>query len=334
VGVTDLYVDEAELEVLQRAIDALHDYTSDLDDRVVHETRTFTNTPSYDRFLERSRALHRMLAEAKPPDCLAVTEEQLRILRSAVCHARLRAATAYDDARAKVPDPAVVADLRKPVQDLEGLMRRPWFMVERPERLPQVSDFLNLELALATTQALRPTERTYDEKFHILQSPNMLGADLTYYRRVAELRGNGSALALAYLDLDWFKSYNDLLGEVRVDVEVLPPIMRVFETFVAERGYAYRFGGDEYVLLLANTTLEEACRALTLLRARLAHLRFEGIAHPVTASVGMVLVEPDTHLTNHEVLHRAQEAKRRAKEAGRDCVWTYRDWRFERPVPG
>ena len=101
----------------------------------------------------------------------------------------------------------------------------------------------------------------------------MLPADLTYFRRAAEIRGNGVAIALAYLDLDYFKSYNDLLGEVRVDVQILPPIMRVFETFVAERGYAYRFGGDEYVLLLANTTLEEACRSFTMLRARLAHLQ-------------------------------------------------------------
>jgi len=329
----DLYVDEAELEVLRRAIEALDEYTYDLNGQVAQQTRPFTNTPAYDRFLEHGHALRRMLDEVDPPDRIAISEEQLRTLRSAVCHARRRAATTYDDARAKVPDPAVVADLRKPVQDLDGLMRRPWFMVERPERLPQISDFLNLEIALATTDVLRPKDRTYDEKFHILQSPQMLPADLTYFRRSAEIRGNGVAIALAYLDLDYFKSYNDLLGEVRVDVQILPPIMRVFETFVAERGYAYRFGGDEYVLLLANTTLEEAGRSFTMLRARLAHLHFDGLDQPATASVGMVLIEADTHLTNHEVVHRAQEAKRRAKDAGRNCVWTYRDWRYERPVP-
>ena len=329
----DLYVDETELEVLRRAMDALDEYTDDLNEQVAQQTRTFTNTPSYDRFLEHGHALRRMLDAVDPPDRIAITEQQLQILRSAVCHARRRAATMYDEARAKVPDPAVVADLRKPVQDLDGLMRRPWFLVERPERLPQISDFLNLEIALATTDVLRPKDRTYDEKFHILQSPNMLPVDLAYFRRSAEIRGNGVAIALAYLDLDYFKSYNDLLGEVRVDVQILPPIMRVFETFVAERGYAYRFGGDEYVLLLANTTLEEACRSFTMLRARLAHLKFDGFDHPVTASVGMVIIEPDTYLTNHEVVHRAQEAKRRAKDAGRNCVWTYRDWRYERPVP-
>jgi diguanylate cyclase (GGDEF)-like protein len=329
----DLYVDETELDVLRRAIDALDEYTDDLNEQVAQQTRTFTNTPSYDRFLEHGHALRRMLDAVEPPDRIAITEQQLQILRSAVCHARRRAATLYDEARAKVPDPAVVADLRKPVQDLDGLMRRPWFLVERPERLPQISDFLNLEIALATTDVLRPKDRTYDEKFHILQSPQMLPADLTYFRRSAEIRGNGVAIALAYLDLDYFKSYNDLLGEVRVDVQILPPIMRVFETFVAERGYAYRFGGDEYVLLLANTTLEEACRSFTMLRARLAHLKFDGFDQAVTASVGMVIIEPDTYLTNHEVVHRAQEAKRRAKDAGRNCVWTYRDWRYERPVP-
>ena len=329
----DLYVDETELEVLRRAMDALDEYTDDLNEQVAQQTRTFTNTPSYDRFLEHGHALRRMLDAVDPPDRIAISEQQLQILRSAVCHARRRAATTYDEARAKVPDPAVVADLRKPVQDLDGLMRRPWFLVERPERLPQISDFLNLEIALATTDVLRPKDRTYDEKFHILQSPNMLSVDLAYFRRSAEIRGNGVAIALAYLDLDYFKSYNDLLGEVRVDVQILPPIMRVFETFVAERGYAYRFGGDEYVLLLANTTLEEACRSFTMLRARLAHLKFDGFDQPVTASVGMVIIEPDTYLTNHEVVHRAQEAKRRAKDAGRNCVWTYRDWRYERPVP-
>jgi len=332
VGSIDLFVDAAELEILRRAVNALHEYTNDLNDQVVHETRTFSNTPTYERFVERKSSLRRMLADADPPVRIAVTEDQLKVLRAAVCHARRQAANAYDEARTKVPDPAVVADLRKPVQDLEGLMHRPWFMLERPERLPQISDFLNFELALATTSSLRPSERIYDEKFHILQSPRMLPADLTYLRRVAELRGNGVSLALTYLDLDYFKSYNDSLGEVMVDVQVLPPIMRVFETFVAERGWAYRFGGDEYVLLLANTTAGEACRSLTTLRARLAALQFDGLDLPVTASFGLVLIEADTYLTNHEVVHRAQEAKQRAKDSGRNCVWTYQDWRYERPV--
>ena len=66
----DLYVDEAELEILRRAMDALDEYTNDLNEQVVQETRTFTNTPSYERFLERmgSPAAHARRRRAARPD--------------------------------------------------------------------------------------------------------------------------------------------------------------------------------------------------------------------------------------------------------------------------
>ena len=99
----DLYVDEAELEVLRRAIEALDDYTDDLNGQVAQQTRTFTNTPAYDRFLEHGHTLRRMLDEVDPPDRIAISEDQLRTLRSAVCHARRRAATTYDDAAPRCP---------------------------------------------------------------------------------------------------------------------------------------------------------------------------------------------------------------------------------------
>ena len=262
-----------------------------------------------------------------------ITEEQLRVLRSAVCHARRRAATIYDEARAKVPDPAVVADLRKPVQDFDGLMRRPWFMVERPERLPQISDFLNFEIALATTDVLRPKRADYDEKFRILQSPRMLSADLIYFRRVGRDAG-ATAWRSAWPTSTSTTSRATTTCSARSCRRPDPAADHAGLRDVRRRTRVRRTGSAGTSTCCSSPTRRsgEACRSFTMLRARLAQLKFDGLDIPVTASVGMVLIEPDTYLTNHEVVHRAQEAKRRAKDAGRNCVWTYQDWRYERPV--
>ena len=105
-----------------------------------------------------------------------------------------------------------------------------------------------------------------------------------------------------------------------IDRNVLPKFMLCLEAFVFGRGYAYRYGGDEYAILLPGVGQQAAKDALEGLRLQVQSLRYPGISTSMTISVGMCVVEPDCYLTNFEVEHNAERAKNVAKEEGRNQI--------------
>jgi hypothetical protein len=71
---------------------------------------------------------------------------------------------------------------------------------------------------------------------------------------------------------------------------------------VFSRGHAYRFGGDEYLLLLPNMTQEWLLPFLSSLQRRIGESRFIGIESAPTVSTELVVVDADCWFTDREVL--------------------------------
>ena len=163
--------------------------------------------------------------------------------------------------------------------------------------------------------------RVYDEKFHLLQSPQLFRPDLEYYRFGCEMRN--VPLSVAFVDIDDFKSYNSQSGNHSVDRYLLPPFMRSIESHLYYRGHAYRYGGDEYMILLPNSSQNHAVAVLQLLQATLAGLKYEEIKSSPTISIGLYTVRPDCCLTEREIEAKASEAKDFAKKHGKSCVAAY-----------
>ena len=69
--------------------------------------------------------------------------------------------------------------------------------------------------------------RQWDEKFHILFSPTLFFSDLSYYRKRCDIRQ--MPLAVAFLDIDCFKSFNEKHQESKIDTNLLPLFMRTVE---------------------------------------------------------------------------------------------------------
>jgi diguanylate cyclase (GGDEF)-like protein len=198
-----------------------------------------------------------------------------------------------------------------------------WFENWPTERMLRLTDFLSLRAATDTLgDALILPERQFDEKFGILQAPSLLQRDLAYYRRQCELRE--SSLAVAYLDIDHFKeNFNTPYGETVIDRNVLPRFMMCIEAFVFGRGHAYRYGGDEYAVLLLGFGQKAAEDALDELRLRLERLKYQGVDANTTVSIGLCVDDPDCYLTNVEIVKRAEEAKNVAKKEGRNRIAVY-----------
>lgn len=130
--------------------------------------------------------------------------------------------------------------------------------------------------------------------------------------------GRQGPFSLVYCDLDHFKSINDTYGHAAGD-RVLQCFASIIESELRRCDVSARFGGEEFVMLLAESKLENAGVFAERLRARLVSLQVEGLEnHQVTASFGVV--EVGHRETLDEAIHRADMMAYQAKNSGRDRV--------------
>ncbi len=130
------------------------------------------------------------------------------------------------------------------------------------------------------------------------------------------------ALAVAVVDIDWFKLVNDTYGHLFGD-EVLKEIARCLPGVLREYDSAGRFGGEEFVLLLPHTRAVDAFRIADRVRDHISGLSLhtsDGQSVQVTASVGVAALDAGSRRELSELLAAADAALYRAKRDGRNQV--------------
>jgi diguanylate cyclase len=119
-------------------------------------------------------------------------------------------------------------------------------------------------------------------------------------------------------DIDRFKTINDAYGHKAGD-KVLRVIAQHLARHVRDTDFVGRYGGEEFVMLLVGTDVNEARAVAEKIRVEVAQLGFHFHDHPVsiTASCGITAFMADD--TPDIAFDRADKALYRAKEAGRNC---------------
>lgn len=141
------------------------------------------------------------------------------------------------------------------------------------------------------------------------------------HREISRAERNGDTLAVLMLDVDHFKNFNDSYGHEAGD-SVLRALARLLKQSVREGDVACRFGGEEFIILLPETTLEIAQRRAEALREAAHQIRLNRAGQhldPVSVSFGLA-VYPDHGTSTHALLNAADIALYRAKQAGRNRV--------------
>jgi len=133
---------------------------------------------------------------------------------------------------------------------------------------------------------------------------------------ITQSRATAEPLSVLMIDLDEFKAINTTWGHVRAD-----DALREFGTRVAtvcrSKGTAYRFGGDEFAVVLPNHAREEALAVAERIRHQVASHPAAGI--PITASIGVATLVDDMAAAK-DLLEAADKAAYLAKETGRNRV--------------
>lgn len=144
-------------------------------------------------------------------------------------------------------------------------------------------------------------------------------------------RRHGTAVSLAFLDLDNFKQVNDRFGHDRGD-DVLQAFAAVLASTPRSSDIAARLGGDEFVLLMPHTSRDEALALVQRIRSRFA--ADARVAQTgVTVSVGLLTEDP-ANLTLDELLSHADAALHDGKLGGKDRVSIVEAARVHAGAPG
>lgn len=125
-------------------------------------------------------------------------------------------------------------------------------------------------------------------------------------------------MAVLMVDIDHFKRVNDEFGHLLGD-EVLRHISVLFTQNLRKLDILCRYGGEEFAILLPETTGENAKKVAEKLRRKIESHNFTGVPRPVTVSIGHADY-PAHGTTRDELIKAADEALYAAKQAGRNRV--------------
>lgn len=146
-------------------------------------------------------------------------------------------------------------------------------------------------------------------------------AELT--RQWRQAQRNATPLALAIMDVDWFKAYNDLYGHPAGDACLRQIAQTLVATLARSTDFVARYGGEEFVFLAPGTELAGALQRAEKLIAAMATLNLAHSGSPyarVTLSIGVAAMQATAGGDPQQLLQRADAALYRAKQGGRNRV--------------
>ncbi len=125
---------------------------------------------------------------------------------------------------------------------------------------------------------------------------------------------------LGILDIDHFKAVNDTFGHLFGDDVLILVARHMQQSIDGEEDLLYRYGGEEFVIILRANNIDDANQTLDRLRSNIEQHDFPQIGR-VTVSMGMVQITDQSGST--EIIGQADQALYYAKEHGRNQVCCY-----------
>lgn len=143
-----------------------------------------------------------------------------------------------------------------------------------------------------------------------------LDIDLAKTQSASERYGNSYAIAM--FDVDFFKRYNDRYGHQQGD-EALKLVVDIIRTNMREADRVYRYGGEEFLLLMPQTTGEQAIKVSERIRQK---IQTRGLPHDAS-DIGVLTISAGVAATVGDwsaALNRADKALYHAKHSGRNTA--------------
>lgn len=178
------------------------------------------------------------------------------------------------------------------------------------------------KLMLCIVHDITEQKRLEQELEHAAMRDSMTGLlNRRQFYRITE-QANPSSLpvqnqfSLLLVDTDHFKNINDVFGHLKGD-EVLISLSRTLEACSRKDDFVFRWGGEEFVILLPRTPLDTAMQVAETIRAAVARIAITGLPR-FTVSIGVARHNAEESID--ELFKRVDDALYRAKNDGRNKV--------------
>jgi diguanylate cyclase (GGDEF)-like protein len=142
--------------------------------------------------------------------------------------------------------------------------------------------------------------------------------ELRIIEEIDRNRRFGAGMAVVMVDIDHFKRLNDEFGHLLGD-EVLRQVSSIFHQQLRKIDVVCRYGGEEFAILLSQTSAQHALSVAEKLRRLVETWQFPGVPRSVTISAG-VATYPENGLTRDELVKAADAGLYAAKQAGRNRI--------------
>jgi diguanylate cyclase (GGDEF)-like protein len=296
-------------------------FASEYQQDFVRKVSSVVGSTYEDDPLLKPRQLAQLLMDSLMFPSSTIGDDLLQFLKRLILDERFKTAKRLEENRASTNNAFYHGKFEMELARFDPYFAAEWFLNTVAAPQPSFADYVNLEVTEKNDDIVFE-KRDFDEKFHILQAPALFLPDLGYFRRKCGIRRK--PVAVAYIDIDDFKQFNSDNGETNVDLNLLPRFMEILEAEIYQHGYAYRYGGDEYAVLMPNTTRSLATTLLREFQSQLRQSTYHNITGHPKVSIGLCVAQPDSHLTDREILHKAEQAKNFVKKSEKGRIGGYK----------
>ncbi|MCU4415131.1 GGDEF domain-containing protein [Acinetobacter sp. WU_MDCI_Axc73] len=169
------------------------------------------------------------------------------------------------------------------------------------------SEFLHLSQHDGLTQL--SNRRTFDEML-----------DVFYL----QARRDNSSLGILFIDIDFFKNYNDFYGHQMGDY-VIASLAKAIKNAIRHMDFVARYGGEEFVVLLPETDAQGAYAVASNIYRSIERLEIQHeksqVSKQITISLGITVYRGEAHIDQQALLSYADQALYRAKKLGRNQIY-------------
>jgi len=198
------------------------------------------------------------------------------------------------------------------LQDIYGDLRKFYVNIAKMNKnycLVNLTDFTNIDKEIKSV-----VERIYIDGLTKIYNRNKLEEVFEY--EVKQYKREQHPFCIALFDIDHFKNFNDTYGHIVGD-EILVLLTKTIHENIRESDLFVRWGGEEFVILFTNTTLQDALKSAEKLREVVESVEHD-IAGNITVSFGLTEFKEDDNINT--LFLRADAAMYEAKKSGRNCI--------------
>ena len=131
-----------------------------------------------------------------------------------------------------------------------------------------------------------------------------------------------TTVAALMIDIDSFKGINDKYGHLKGD-EIITTISHIIKSELQGNGQAFRYGGDELMILFLNNELDEIQAIAERIRSKVNKISFPDIKEEITVSIGIAFKDQNREIDFITLMKNADDMMYMSKEKGGNCVSLY-----------